>query len=173
MLLIVQLVQITRGLTTYEAMQHHKHGGHDHGPEAISNFMTTGSTSLETAQLTSGNRGPDPAIQHPHPKRKVGYWAQFQTMLGIDTFLATALRSGPQESRGARERSNPFSRGWIQNCKDFWCDSQPVFGSRTHGEAMLGGERVDYTGLYEIPIGLGTRRRGGMEYSAVAAEDEV
>jgi hypothetical protein len=174
MLLIVQLVQITRGLTTYEAMQHHKHGhSHESGGEQLSTFLTTGTTSLETAQLTSGNRGPDPAVQHPKPHRRIGYWAQFQTMLGIDTFIATALRRGPPESRAARARSNPFSRGWIQNCKDFWCDPAPIFGSRAHGEARLGGERIDYTTVYDVPTSVGIRRRaGGMEYVGVAGDDE-
>jgi palmitoyltransferase ZDHHC13/17 len=179
MLLIVQFVQITRGLTTYEAMQHHGHShGDPSGPEALSTFLTTGAPSLETAQLTPGNRGPDPAVQHPHPKRKVGYWAQFQTMLGIDTFLATALRSGSLAANGGRAervKKNPFSRGWVQNFKDFWCDSQPVFGSRASGEALLGGEKVDYTTLFDLEgVGLGRRRRGGMEYVGVSGEgDEV
>lgn len=85
-------------------------------------------------------------------------------MLGIDTFLATALRSGPQATPRERAKKNPFSRGWIQNFKDFWCDSQPVFGSRVNGEALLGGEKVDYTTLYDLDEiqGLGRRRMGGM-----------
>jgi hypothetical protein len=175
MLLIVQLVQITRGLTTYEAMQHHRLGDHLNPAENLSTFMTTGATSLETAQLTSGNRGPDPAVQHPRPHRKVGYWKQFQTMLGIDTFIATALRSGDaaDRSQAAKRKTNPFSRGWVQNFRDFWCDAQPVFGERRHGEAKLGGETVDYTKMFDLPLnqGLGRRRQGGMEYTAVGGDD--
>lgn len=92
-------------------------------------------------------------------------------MFGVDTFLATASTTGEQ-SRTARK--NPFSRGWIQNFRDFFCDPVPVFGSRSHGEALLGGQRVDYTTLYEVPTSFGgiRRRREGMEYAAVAGGEE-
>lgn len=92
-------------------------------------------------------------------------------MFGVDTFLATASTTG--EGR-RRARKNPFSRGWIQNFRDFFCDPVPVFGSRAHGEALLGGKRVYYTSMYEMPtnVGLSRRRAGGMEYAAVADREE-
>lgn len=171
MLLIVQTVQITRGLTTYEAMSGHKHGG---GP--LETFIATGSTSLEGASLTSAGRGPDPAAAgrdgghaHPHPPRK-GCLGQWMSMFGVDVFLKTTQSDSRLESR------NPFSRGWITNFKDFFCDASSVFRPRPSGEALLGGEKVDYTSLYDVPsLSLGGVRRtaGGIEYAAVpAAEDE-
>ncbi|KAF2395734.1 palmitoyltransferase akr1, partial [Trichodelitschia bisporula] len=168
MLLTVQLVQVTRGLTTYEAMTSH------HLPPAnaaFTSFITSGATSLDDAQLIPGARGPDPAAEQPppgaahahaHPHRKGGgggCWANFQRALGIDTFLATTLH-GRRGAAGAvaAPPKNPFSRGWIQNCNDFWCDPAPVFGLRTNGEAVLGGEKVDYTAMFDVPERVG---RGG------------
>lgn len=175
MLLIVQLVQITRGLTTYEAMTAHQHAGQSHGiqagSEALQNFVATGTASLEQSQLGAGGRGPDPAAT-PIAKRKPdGCLKPWLRMFGVDTFLATASTTG---DGGRRGRKNPFSRGWIQNFRDFFCDPVPVFGSRAHGEALLGGQRVDYTSMYEVPTsgGLSRRRAGGMEYTAVARGEE-
>jgi len=168
MLLIVQLVQITRGLTTYEAMSSHSHAGHNHSGagEALSTFVSTGTTSIEAAQLGAGGRGPDPAVQKP-PHKPEGACKPWLRMFGVDTFLATAMHGSNAAEVRARDKSNPFSRGWIQNFKDFFCDAAPIFGTRPHGEALLGGEKVDYTSMYELPVGM-TRRRGGMEYTAVA-----
>jgi len=39
----------------------------------------------------------------------------------------------------------------MSNCKDFWCEPGSVFGEKENGEALLGGERVNYTKLYEPP----------------------
>lgn len=63
------------------------------------------------------------------------------------------------------------------NCSDFLCDGQSVFGRRENGRAMLGGEVVDYTRMYETPLrmGLSTRPRGGSAggvYESVAVEDD-
>ncbi|KAE9976855.1 hypothetical protein EG328_002383 [Venturia inaequalis] len=175
MLLIVQLVQITRGLTTYEAMTAHQHAGHSHGiqagSEALQTFVATGTASIEQSQLGADGRGPDPAAT-PLAKRKPdGCLKPWLRMFGVDTFLATASTTG--EGR-RRARKNPFSRGWIQNFRDFFCDPVPVFGSRAHGEALLGGKRVYYTSMYEMPtnVGLSRRRAGGMEYAAVADREE-
>jgi palmitoyltransferase ZDHHC13/17 len=180
MLLIVQLVQITRGLTTYEAMTAHQRGheghGHSHVAESLERFVATGTASIEESQLGAGGRGPDPAVAKP-VRRPEGCLKQWGRMFGVDTFLATATGT----ERRQRAKANPFSRGWIQNFRDFFCDPAPVFSSRDgegkSGEALLGGERVDYTSLYEVPTSFATgprRRAGGMEYAAVAGgEDDV
>jgi palmitoyltransferase len=158
MLLIVQIVQITRGLTTYEAMSAHRHS---HSP--LETFVATGSTSLEEASLTAANRGPD-SVKPPPRKGCLGQW---MSMFGVDVFLKTTQSDSSQESR------NPFSRGWITNFKDFFCDSSSVFKPRPSGEALLGGAKVDYTLLYDVPLGSGgVRRREGMEYAAVSGVDE-
>jgi hypothetical protein len=127
-------------------------------------FIATGSTSLEGASLTSTNRGPDPVVPHAPKKGCMGQW---MSMFGVDVFLKTTQSDSSQESR------NPFSRGWIRNFKDFFCDGSSVFKPRPSGEALLGGAKVDYTSLYDVPLSTGgIRRREGMEYAAVAGEDE-
>jgi len=89
-------------------------------------------------------------------------------MFGVDAFLATARSSSDPAQLQRENRTNPFSRGWVRNFQDFFCDSSSVFRGRPSGEALLGGDKVDYTSLFEVPFGGGTRRRGGMEYAAVA-----
>jgi palmitoyltransferase len=100
-------------------------------------------------------------------------------LLGVDTFIETARGRGAAaggKKRG-RESRNPFSRGCVANCRDFWCDPAPVFGRRETGAAVLGGVPVNYTEMYESPAvmevlrggGRGGARRGG--YESVAGEE--
>jgi palmitoyltransferase ZDHHC13/17 len=123
MLLTVQLLQIARGLTTYEAMQPAKPSSHL--AQELTSFVATGDPSLSTAGLGSGNRGPDPAAPsgHDHPHPHPGPLEAWKRLLGVDTFVAVALhgRGSPQANTAARYR-NPFSRGCVTNCKDFWAD---------------------------------------------------
>jgi hypothetical protein len=175
MLLTVQLLQIARGLTTYEAMVGHK--PHSHAGQAAMSFVTTGDTSMTSAQITSADRGPDPAASHDHSEpghshaghshaHGGGMLEAWKRLLGVDTFMAVAVHGrGAQQNRQQVNR-NPFSKGCMTNCKDFWADETPVFGSREAGVARLGGERVDYNRMYEVPAGMG--------YVAVNnADDEV
>jgi hypothetical protein len=191
MLLIVQLLQIARAMTTYEAMTVHKvggglsHHGHSHGPpaaaERLTSFLTTGAPDMAAGSIDPANRGPDPAAAHKPPQR-LSCMSTWYRLLGIDTFMATAFRRGDGHghshangecdghSHGASSISkNPFSRGFLQNCADFWYDDSPVFGSRENGFAKLGGAKVDYTALYDVPTG----GRGSGGYLAVAADDDV
>lgn len=172
MLLIVQLIQIARAMTTFESM-----GGRiQHGSqasEAITAALTAGSTSMDDAQLTQTGMGPDPALSSGHRRghaRKEGCFSQWIKLLGLDTFVATA--SGEVRSK---RRGNPFSRGVITNCKDFWCDPAPYFGKRENGAAMLGGDVVNYSRMYETPPRMKARRsrqddEGGMYHSVVSEE---
>jgi palmitoyltransferase len=177
MLMFVQFVQISRALTTYENMRgsHHSHGK---ASEAITSALTTGAASWSGAQVGSTGMGPDPALPPTHAPghhhhHKAGCFAQWKKVLGIDTFTETALEGfGGNKSR-PRQARNPFSHGCLGNCKDFWCDPAPIFGKRENGSALLGGQAVDYTSMYESPR-LATRRRGdGDVYEAVASEETV
>jgi len=104
-------------------------------------------------------------------------------MLGVDTFMATAVFGSRAKEVRQQNKRNPFSRGILQNCRDFWLDPAPVFGRRTNGEGMLGGEKVDYTSIYELPafnkvMSTSTRRVRGEDggtarYAAVATDEEV
>lgn len=157
MLMVVQLVQIARAVTTYESMRGHMHGS-SHAAEAITSALTAGSTSMDGAQLNDSGSGPNPAIpQVPHSHRqREGCFATWKKLLGLDTFVATA--TGGLEGANRRRRGNPFSRGIITNCKDFWCDPAPYFGKRETGTALLGGETVNYTRMYETPPRMTFRR---------------
>ena len=173
----VQLVQISRALTTYETMRGHVHQG-TQAAAAITSVLTAGSTSTDGAQLNPAGMGPNPAIPSSHRPhaRKEGCFAQWKKLLGLDTFVATA--TGGLEGGGrSRRRGNPFSRGVITNCKDFWCDPAPVFRRRENGAAMLDGEMVNYTRMYETPPRMKLRRprqdgEGGV-YHSVGDEDAV
>jgi palmitoyltransferase len=172
MLCAVQLVQISRNQTTSENMRGHHVDRSYPSSQAFASAMTAGTTSMEAAGLSATGTGPNPALARgPAPRPKGGCLQQWSSLLGIDTFWTTAkdgLRDGPQ---AARPR-NPFSRGVMTNCRDFWCDPAPLFGKRQSGSAMLGGEMVNYHDMYEPPTRMHTGSRSdGMTYRSVAAED--
>ena len=173
MLMTVQFIQIARAVTTFESMRGNVHHT-SQASEAVTSMMTSGSTSMSGAQLTNTGMGPDPAVpgHKSHLHRKEGFFTQWKKLLGLDTFVATA-----QGSAGSRRRGNPFSRGIFMNCRDFWCDPAPYFGRRETGSAMLGGDIVNYTRMYETPARMKHRRPredgdGGM-YHSVESDDPV
>ncbi|RDW59636.1 palmitoyltransferase-4 [Coleophoma cylindrospora] len=174
MLLFVQLVQISRAVTTWENMKGANHG-HGHGSkasEAITSALTAGTTSLAGAQLGHTGLGPDPALPPTHAPRhhhKAGCFAQWKKILGVDTFVETAMHGYEGNRNRRRAARNPFSRGTCSNCKDFWCDPAPVFGKRENGAAVLGGEVINYTMMYEAPSRQSSR--GG--YQSVGTDDSV
>jgi hypothetical protein len=171
MLLVVQLIQVARNLTTYESMRGHLNS---HTPaEALNTFVTTGDTSQDVAPGATGETangfgsGQDTGegAKRKQPKRSI--WDQWKRLLGLDTFVTIALNGS--QAPEARNRGNPFSRGVFTNCKDFFCDGAPVFKGKESGYARLGGERVDYTRLYEVP--KMRYQRGGGQYESVSAEE--
>lgn len=176
MLVLVQLLQIARALTTFESMRGHLNS--DTPAEAITSFITTGDTSQEIGSGVTANgfgSGQDTGDQ-PQPKpKKHSVWDQWKRLLGIDTFIATAFGGSHSHGNRGRARGNPFSRGIITNCKDFFCDGNPVFGAKENGAAKLGGETVNYTKLYEPPPRMTVRRAEGgrANYEAVDTDDSV
>jgi hypothetical protein len=171
MLLCVQLLQVARNLTTYESMRGHLHS--NTAADALNSFVTTGDTSQDVA----GGNAPAPGFgsgqdtdDAPRPRQQPhSIWDQWKRLLGIDSFWATALQ-GSQADQRRRVSGNPWSRGVITNCKDFWCDGAPVFVKKESGYARLSGDRVDYTRLYEVP--KMRYARGGGSYEQVSAQDE-
>ncbi|KAL8819395.1 MAG: hypothetical protein Q9223_002155 [Gallowayella weberi] len=161
------------------AKHDHMHGraqGSSAASEVLTSALTAGTTSLSGASLTNTGTGPDPAIPsdpegHAHP-HKVGFLAQWKKLLGLDTFVATAMGKS-----GRRKRGNPFSRGIITNCKDFWFDPAPYFSRRENGLAMLDGDVINYTTMYDTPPRRRTRRARGDQqtgtYQSVDTEDAV
>jgi palmitoyltransferase len=168
MLIVVQSVQISKNMTTYENMKRHEHT-HDHGPilpqhnPAITQGATTATASLNDAAAASDRI-------HPAPRRPEGCLTKWKKLLGLDAFLATASDAshGTLQSRN----SNPYSRGILGNCKDFWFDPAPIFGKRNNGEGFLDGEVVDYAHLYDVPLRLRRGGGGGMAYASVARDDD-
>jgi hypothetical protein len=172
MLMFVQLVQISRAMTTWENMSGtgHAHGHGSKASMAITSALTTGTTSRSGAQIGDSNMGPDPALPPTHAPghhHKEGCFKQWKKILGVDTFVETAT------GKTNRRNRNPFSNGCIGNCKDFWCDPAPVFGKRENGTAMLRGQVVDYTAMYETPRLMTIRSRGGAAYESLGTDDSV
>lgn len=174
MLLVVQFVQIARAQTTYESMRSRTHPS-SQAAVAITSALSSGATTMSGAQTDPSGRGPNPAmgstVDRPRPKKE-GYFSQWQKLLGLDAFVATA--SGKVQSR---KRGNPWSRGIITNCKDFWCDPAPYLGRRETGVAMLGGEIINYTRIYETPPRMKAQRfrqDGSSEmYHSIGDDDDV
>lgn len=177
MLLFVQFVQVARAMTTYENM----YGINDGSSANLThNFTSTG------APLDPGHpdalRAPPSAAADPLSNRPGGhaghrhgrgFLQQWSRILGIDTFIETATGRGAATAQKQRKKKNPYSRGYVQNCKDFWCDPAPMFGRRENGDAVLNGQRVNWTETYESPTAMdvgGRRGRGGYE---TVADDEV
>jgi hypothetical protein len=174
MLLCVQLLQVARNLTTYESMRGHLHSNTP--ADALNSFVTTGDTSQDVAGNSSATNGfgsGQDTGDAPRPQQpKHSILDQWKRLLGLDTFVATALQGSQAGQR--QQRGNPWSRGIVTNCKDFFCDGSPIFGRREGGYARLAGERVDYTRLYEVPkMRYARSGNDGGRYESVAAEEEA
>ena len=158
--------------------QHHGGGGGGGGGgagEVLTAAVTAGATSMDGAQLPGGSGSSSATVAHAHPARRDGGWfAQWKKLLGLATFMATAHSAGSGGGGGlaGRRRGNPFSRGIVTNCRDFWCDPAPVFRPRETGAAFLDGEVVNYARMYEPPLRM-SRGRPGSRYEAVSAEEEL
>ncbi|KAF3938206.1 Ankyrin-2 [Dactylella cylindrospora] len=192
MLLIVQTIQVLRGQTTYENMHSVHQGFDDHQVSGmVASMISSGSTSLEGASLGPGGAGPDPVLTtpgrahghahghaghgHSHGRRDGGMWNKILRLLGVDTFLATAKDGVADNKHRSRRRQNPWNRGFIGNCTDFWCTGiGELFKGSPGGEAMLGGQRVDYYTMYETPARLRSGGGGGSgAYQSVAGDEHV
>lgn len=163
MLVFTQLVQVSRAMTTYENM------AGIHTREAATALTSTG-TPLDPslAAATASSSG----ITGHGLKHKGGALKQLSRMLGVDPFIETITGRGAATGKSRRRKKNPYSHGCVSNCKDFWCDPEPVFGQRDNGAAMLGGGKVYYTDMYETPTLMhltGMRTRGA--YEAVGTEE--
>ncbi|KAJ9660771.1 palmitoyltransferase akr1 [Neophaeococcomyces mojaviensis] len=169
MLVVVQSIQIAKNITTYENMKrhdHHSHHGHSHLP-----LHNARPTTIGASHATTGLNDTAAAATriHPHPRHPDGCFTKLKKTLGVDVFFATASDASAGK---IKDRGNPFSRGVVGNCKDFWCDPAPILKSRDNGKSYLGGEVVDYNAMYERPSLLRSRGGGGMRYEQVAMEEE-
>lgn len=168
MLCAVQLVQISRNQTTYENMRGHSIDRTYPTSGAFASALAAGTPSLDGAGLSATGQGPNPALSRPPQRpRRHGCIQQWSSLLGIDAFFATA-RDGLGDRPRAAQPKNPFSRGIFTNCRDFWFDPAPYFGSRETGAGMLGGEVVNYSRMYEAPLRM---RTGGGGYRSLADDE--
>ncbi|THZ10058.1 Palmitoyltransferase akr1, ankyrin repeat-containing protein akr1 [Aureobasidium pullulans] len=144
MLLFVQLTQIARAVTTWEAMRNNH-------PGPLTTAITTGSTSAN--MQTSGG---GPATGTSPRTTPEGCFSQWKRLLGVDTFVATALHGSRAQEVLAQRRGNPFTKGIVRNCMDFWTDGEgsgvkSTFGGKEPGMGLLGGVKVDYRKLFDLP----------------------
>ena len=169
-LIFAQLLLISRGTTTLEDSA----GKHPSDSDAVvTSAIMAGTTSPEAAGLTGAGGAESQQTSRPEQS---GSFQKIKRLLGLDSTMAVlseSIRTAMHGSRApefqARQRRNPFTRGFLTNLRDFFFDPAPVFGERQNGEALLGGEKVDYTAMYELPS---HRREGG--YASVGQqEDEV
>ncbi|OTB10851.1 hypothetical protein K445DRAFT_78024 [Daldinia sp. EC12] len=180
MLIFVQFVQVARAMTTYENM----YGIQDGSTSSLGSAFTSTGAPLDpnhpdVAAPPSAAADPLGTGRGAHGHKHKSFLKQWGRLLGVDTFIETATGRGAATGKKIRKKRNPYNKGLIQNCRDFWCDPAPIFGRRETGDAMLGGEKINYTEIYESPaamnLGLGGsvstgRRRDGYESVAV---DEV
>ncbi|KAK4916631.1 palmitoyltransferase akr1, partial [Elasticomyces elasticus] len=163
---------IAKGITTYENMKRHDHGSNGSSHLPVHNARPTtlgadgGLDSLNDAAASSSRLD-------PLPRKPDGWFTKLKRTLGIDVFFKTASDASAGK---IRDRSNPFSRGPIGNCQDFWFDPAPIFFRRQNGAGYLAGEVVDYNTMYEKPNLLKRRgplaQRGDMRYEQVATEED-
>ncbi|KAK5101329.1 palmitoyltransferase akr1 [Lithohypha guttulata] len=169
MLLVVQSIQIAKNITTYENMKRHDHTS-SHGSSHLPLHNARPTTLGANPASTSLNDTAAAATRiHPAPRAPDGWFAKLRKTLGIDVFFATASDASAGK---IKDRANPFSRGVIGNCRDFWCDPAPILKKRIPGDSYLSGEVVNYYYLYERPSMLRSRGGGGMRYQQIAAEEE-
>lgn len=163
MLVFTQLVQVSRAMTTFENMTG------IHTREAATALTSTGTPLDPSLAAAAASTSPHGGHGHGH---KTGMLKQWSRILGVDPFIETITGRGAATGNNRRKKKNPYSRGCVSNCKDFWCDPAPVFGQRENGTAVLGGGKVDYTAMYESPTLMrltGMRTRGG--YESVETEE--
>ncbi|KAI1097295.1 ankyrin [Jackrogersella minutella] len=178
MLIFVQFVQVARAMTTYENM----YGVQDGSASSLGSAFTSTGAPLDPnhpdAAPPSTSADPLGTGRGAHSHKHKSFLQQWGRILGVDTFIETATGRGAATGKKMRKKRNPYNKGLVQNCRDFWCDPAPVFGRRETGDAILGGERINYTEIYESPaamtMGFGGasasgRRRGG--YESVANEE--
>lgn len=178
MLLFVQFVQVARAMTTYENM----FGVSQATASSLTSAFTSTGAPLDPTHADalppSGSAALSDATggHHGHKHGGGGFVKTMSKLLGVDAFIETATGRGAAAGGKNKRRKgkNPYSRGLITNCKDFWCDSAPLFGKRENGTAMLNGQVVNYAEMYETPslmqmTGRGRDRRGA--YEAIAGEE--
>lgn len=140
-LAFVQLVQVSRAITTNEASNLHKYG-----------FMGADDFSSLPPDHASNPNNTDTAHAHNHAKRR--WWTPVFKLLGIDQFISTAQDT--MASRQIRQQwraTNPADHGYYRNCVDFWFPQGDVniLKALPEGTAAMGDVTVNYYTLWDFP----------------------
>jgi palmitoyltransferase ZDHHC13/17 len=178
LLVMAQYYQIARGITTHELTNLRKYG-----------FMGGGNVTIEDRMQEGISSRLPPMSQAEGPPP--GRFKKCLRILGVEQFLVT-FRDKRQQAAEKRQGMNPFDQGscWT-NCTDFW--SNPVvlneegqrdwlengigvrgmgFRLGKGGDAILGGQEVDYFSMFEVPEKRRKMRRLDDQYEAVTQVDE-
>lgn len=148
-LLFVQLVQVSRAITTNEASNLHRFG-----------FMGADDFSSLPADHSSNSNNVSHAHTHSHAKKR--WWTPLFRLLGIDQFISTAQDTmASKRLRDNWRASNPADHGIYRNCMDFWFPNKimNVYKAEPGGRASLGNVTVDYYSLWDFPA----QRNGNYE----------
>jgi len=178
LLVVVQYYQISHGLTTHELTNLQKYG-----------FLGGGNITIED-RMQEGVSSRLPPIAKTEEPQKTGRLGKCLRILGIEQFFST-FRDKRQRAAVQRQGMNPFDQGscWT-NCSDFWANPGVLNEERDRvwldnglgmkgmgfrlgrgGDAVLGGQEVDYFSMFEVP----ERRRKtrlNNQYEAVTQVDE-
>lgn len=149
-LAFVQLVQVSRAITTNEASNLHRYGfmGAD-------DFSSLPPDHAHNAESHAGHNH-----SHSHPKRR--WWTPLFRLLGIDQFISTAQDTmASKQTRRNWSASNPADMGIFRNCMDFWFPNgnMNIYEALPNGSASLGAQSVDYYKLWDFPA----QKKGGYE----------
>lgn len=163
LLVLTQLFQVSRAMTTYENMT-----GVHLGPATTRAVTSTGAPlDPDVGPMAPGAEGGGGTS-----KAGGGALKRWSRLLGVDPLMETLAGRAAVTGKHRRRRKNPYSRGCVSDCKDFWCDPAPVFGRRETGSGLLAGAKVDYKAIYESPPLMrltGMQSRG--QYEALGTED--
>lgn len=139
LLVFVQLVQISRGVTSNEAINLQRFGSY--GGEEFSSLPQDHRVNhrLMLEKMATAN-----------PTRERRCWSPLFRLIGLDLFLSTASSAVHD---GNRNSSNPANYGFFTNCSDFWAPNGDynIFKAPKGAIGSLGGQSVDYTKLWEYP----------------------
>lgn len=138
-LLIAQLLQVARQMTTLEMSNLGRYGfmgGRGTSMASQTNFLAQ--RQVSTSQPADGG---EPASGHNHHHHRHGFKQTLAGMggcllrvVGLDLYTRGKAGEG---IRRAGKGGNPFDLGFRANCRDFWSQ---------------GGELgVDYTSLFDVP----------------------
>lgn len=162
-LTFVQLVQVSKGMTTNESSNLHKYGYM--GGDDFSSLPMDHSTAVNRAKANYSNGSS--ALNRT--KSYSGCMRRVFRLFGIDQFIATAKDAANINFRGrySSNNSNPADLGVVRNCTDFWFPrgSYNLLRLLPDGSSSFAGNPIDYYRMWDFP----TRENSVANAAAAAA----